>query len=311
MRVSMKQFIVLILALAAVLPLRAQEVPVAPAVPNNHENRPGAPVGISPDAKAMAMGGVQMSTISTSHTIFNNPSTIVFARLPYQLSASYVHMNDLNQFVISGHLIFARNNAFQVGWRNYNNHSDGKSQALDLNYTRKITDRWSMGLTGRYYHRKYFSVKKEAVAVDLSTTYVLPLSFGVQSNLRSGAKVGNLGGWIGEGGALPVHFAFGTALDTHFTDAHQLTFGIDFAYYARKNYIRGGQLSFGAEYNLMQLIQLRAGYHVGSNSRYNPNYSSLGCGVRFLHLRLDFAYLIANKQTPLHNTYSLSFGFDM
>ncbi len=310
MRVSMKQFIVLILALAAVLPLRAQEVPVEPAVPN--EKHPGAvaPLSISPDAKAMAMGGVQMSTISTSHTIFNNPSTIVFAQLPYQLSASYVHMNDLNQYVVSGHLIFARNNAFQAGWRNYS-YSGVKSQAFDLNYTRKITDRWSMGLTGRYYHQKYASVKREAVAVDLSTTYVLPLSFGVQSNLRSGAKVGNIGGWFGKGGALPVNFAVGTALDTHFTDAHQLTFGIDFAYFARKNYINGGQISFGAEYNLMQLIQLRAGYHVGNNSPENPNYTSLGCGVRFLHLRLDFAYLIANKKTLLRNTYSLSFGFDM
>ena len=33
-------------------------------------------------------------------------------------------------------------------------------------------------------------------------------------------------------------------------------------------------------------------------------------GVRFLHLRLDFAYLIARKETLLHNTYSISFGLD-
>jgi len=32
--------------------------------------------------------------------------------------------------------------------------------------------------------------------------------------------------------------------------------------------------------------------------------------VRFLHLRLDFAYLIARKETLLHNTYSISFGLD-
>lgn len=307
----MKQLIVLILAFAAVWPLRAQE-PAVPVAPDVRENRSGAvaPLSISPDAKAMAMGGVQMTTLSTSHTIFNNPSTIVFAQLPYQLSASYVHMNDLNQYVVSGHIIFARNNAFQLGWRNYS-YSGVKSRAFDLNYTRKITDRWSMGLTGRYYRQKYASEKREAVAADLSTTYVVPLSFGVQSSLRSGAKIGNLGGWIGRGGALPVNFAFGTALDTYFTDAHQLTFGIDFAYYARKNLINGGQISFGAEYNLMQLIQLRAGYHVGNNSWSNPNYTSLGCGVRFLHLRLDFAYLIASKKTLLHNSYSLSFGFDL
>lgn len=308
----MKQFVLLILALAVALPLRAQE-PVVPAIPDGNSIHSGAfaPLYISPDAKAMAMGGVQMSTISTSHTLFNNPSTIVFAQLPYQLSASYVHMNDLDQYVISGHLIFARNNAFQLGWRTYR-YDRLKSQALDLNYTRKLTERWSMGLTGRYYHQKYDNeAKKDAVAVDLSTTYVVPLSFGAQSSLRSGARIGNLGGWLGKGGALPVNFAFGTAVDTYFTDAHQLTLGIDFAYFAPKNLIHGGQISFGAEYNLMQLIQLRAGYHVGNSSWSNPNYTSLGCGVRILHLRLDFAYLIASKKTLLHNSYSISFGFDM
>ena len=43
---------------------------------------------------------------------------------------------------------------------------------------------------------------------------------------------------------------------------------------------------------------------------YYPTYGSVGAGVRFLHLRLDFAYLIARKETLLHNTYSISFGLD-
>lgn len=69
-------------------------------------------------------------------------------------------------------------------------------------------------------------------------------------------------------------------------------------------------MSVGAEYNLMQLVQLRTGYHYGEQRDYYPSYWTVGAGVRILHLRLDFAYLFAKKDTLLRNTYSISFGLD-
>ena len=102
----------------------------------------------------------------------------------------------------------------------------------------------------------------------------------------------------------------GVALDTFLSDVHEITVGTDLGYYFSPSKVRGFQMSVGAEYNLMQLIQLRAGYHYGERRDYYPSYGSVGAGVRFLRLRLDFAYLIAKKQTLLHNTYSISFGLD-
>ena len=72
--------------------------------------------------------------------------------------------------------------------------------------------------------------------------------------------------------------------------------------------VRGFQMSLGVEYNLMQLVQLRAGYHYGELRGDAPSYASVGAGFRFLHLRLDFAYLFTAKHTP--DIYSISFGFD-
>ena len=43
---------------------------------------------------------------------------------------------------------------------------------------------------------------------------------------------------------------------------------------------------------------------------FYPNYATIGAGVRFLHIKLDFAYIFAARSTALHNTYSISFGFD-
>ncbi len=45
-------------------------------------------------------------------------------------------------------------------------------------------------------------------------------------------------------------------------------------------------MSVGAEYNLMQLVQLRTGYHYGERRDYYPSYWTVGAGVRILHLRL-------------------------
>ena len=127
--------------------------------------------------------------------------------------------------------------------------------------------------------------------MDLSAAWSHPLeNVGSYSTLRAGAKLGNLGGYLKDTPyTLPMDLTAGVALDTFLRDVHEITVGTDLGYYFSPSKVRGFQMSVGAEY---------------------PSYGSVGAGVRFLHLRLDFAYLIAKKQTLLHNTYSISFGLD-
>ena len=145
----------------------------------------------------------------------------------------------------------------------------------------------------------------------MSVAYQLPLEIGSYSTLRAGAKLANLGAYLSDTGhSLPVDLTAGAALDTFLSDAHEITVGADLGYYFYPKDVRGYQMSLGVEYNLMQLVQFRGGYHYGEQRYYYPSYWSAGVGVRILHLRLDFAYLFAKKETLLRNTYSLSFGFD-
>ena len=121
----------------------------------------------------------------------------------------------------------------------------------------------------------------------------------------------NLGGYFGDTDfRLPMSLTAGAALDTFLTDAHEITVGADLGYCCTPRAVRSLLLSVGAEYNLMQLLQIRAGYHYGEDRTFCPSYASVGDGVRFLHLRLDFAYLIAPERSLMYNTYSISFGFD-
>lgn len=266
----------------------------------------------SPDAKSLGMGGITMTTLSGSHAIYNNPAMIAFSRTPTQISSSYYGQGDFDYYAVTGSAHLGIANFAQIGWRQYLRERGNNDMALDLGYSRRIGDKWAVGITARYLHLKRPELTADALSVDLSAAYSLPLEhLGSYSSLRAGAKLSNLGGYFKDMGyTLPMDFTAGVALDTFVTDAHEITIGTDMGYYFSPSEVRGFQMSVGAEYNLMQLVQLRAGYHYGDHKTYYPSYASVGAGVRILHLRLDFAYLFAKKNTLLHNTYSISFGFD-
>ena len=105
----------------------------------------------------------------------------------------------------------------------------------------------------------------------------------------------------------------GVALDTFLSDVHEITVGTDLGYYFSPSKVRGfpdvgrRRVQPDAAHPAPGGLSLR---RAPRGLLLAPSYGSVGAGVRVLHLRLDFAYLIAKKQTLLHNTYSISFGLD-
>lgn len=290
----MKHFASILLAALAAFPAYAQEATLP-----------------TPDAKTLGMGGVAMTTLSGSHAIYGNSSTAVLSQMPSQISSSYYGQGDFDYYAVSGFWRFDNINLAQIGWRQYLRRPGNNDMAVDLGYSRRVGNGWAVGIVARYLHLKRPDASADALSADLSAAWARPVDVGSFSMLRTGAKLGNLGGYFGDSDhTLPMDFTAGVALDTFLTDAHEITVGTDLGYYFTPGEVRGFQLSVGAEYNLMQLFQLRAGYHYGQRRAYYPSYASVGAGVRFLHLRLDFAYLFAKKDTFLHNTYSISFGLD-
>lgn len=131
--------------------------------------------------------------------------------------------------------------------------------AVDLGYSRRIGERWALGLVGRYVHLSRPDGSADALAADVSAAYMLPLDLGSYSTLRAGAKLGNLGGYLdGVGRSLPMDLTIGAALDTYLSDAHEITVGTDLGYYFSPGSVRGFQMAVGAEYNLMQLCRCGA-----------------------------------------------------
>ncbi len=264
------------------------------------------------DPQVLGMGGVSMTSVGGAHNIYNNAATAAFVAAPVKFSTSYYGQSDFDYYAVSGHWRLGGYNQIQAGWRQYLRETGNRDSALDLGYTRRLGEEWAVGIVGRYMQLKRHDEKAEALAADVSIVWQHPVSgLGQYALLRVGAKLANLGAFLDDTNYdLPMESQAGVALETFFSDAHQLTFGADIGYCFMPSAVRGFQCAVGAEYNLMQLIQLRAGYHFGERDFYYPSFASLGAGIRLLHLRVDFAYLLAEKETLLRNTYSISFGLD-
>ncbi len=268
---------------------------------------------LSPDAKVLGMGGLSMTARSASHALYNNAATAAFSHTPFLISSSYYRQGKTDAYAVTGAFCFGNGNALQAGWRQYLYVGDSKDTSIDLGYSRRIGQQFAIGVVGRYMHQKREEVKVNALAVDLSAAYEVPIrNLGSYSTLRTGLKVSNIGGYLSDVDyALPLNVTAGVALDMHLTDEHEITVGTDMGYYCRPQSVRGYHMSVGAEYNLMQLIQIRGGYHYGEKEEaYCPSYATVGAGLRFLHIRVDFAYVFAKKDNPFRDTYSLSFGLD-
>jgi len=270
----------------------------------------------TPDAKTLGMGGVAMTTLSGSHAIYNNSATAIFSQMPSQISSSYYGQGQFDYYAVTGFCRFDNVNLAQIGWRQYLRERGNNDMAVDLGYARRIGGNWAVGVVARYMHLKRPETSADALAVDLSAAWSHPLeNVGSYSTLRAGAKLGNLGGYLKDTPyTLPMDLM---------DELHQVVLGADRHLespdFRRREIVAqiraDGYLVHVAEERIQrharrQVSQLGAGYHYGERRDYYPSYGSVGAGVRFLHLRLDFAYLIAKKQTLLHNTYSISFGLD-
>ncbi len=292
---------------------------------------------LNPDAISMSMGGVVTTNMSGAHTIFNNASLAPFSRAPFQLGITYYGQDGGDYYAASGYYQFANRGALEIGWRMYIPEEtlfdggivggyqprmpkyvgEGRSMAFEMGYAQMFSERLSFGITGRYLHysEEYDSKSANALALDLSATYRLPLErLSANSSLMFAAKLANIGAYLDRGQlpttSLPLTLKAGAALDWWLRDSHKLTFAADYGYCFTPDFVRGSECSVGMEYELMQLLKIRGGYHFGNRSMLCPDYASVGAGLHFMHLRLDLTYVFADEGTLLHNAYSVGFGFD-
>jgi hypothetical protein len=80
-----------------------------------------------------------------------------------------------------------------------------------------------------------------------------------------------------------------------------------------KEEIKEITVGFGAEYWYDDQFALRAGYFFEPRSKGNRKYLTVGMGVKYNVVGLNFSYLVptTNQRNPLDNTLRFSLLFDL
>ena len=115
-------------------------------------------------------------TLSASPAIYTNAASAAFSRQRLQLSGSCFSPDDRDCYIASGQYnIDNRNFLLSAGWRQYRIDAHNNNMSADLGYTRRIDDRWAVGVTARYLRVKAPHAAPDALAADLSVLHILPL----------------------------------------------------------------------------------------------------------------------------------------
>jgi hypothetical protein len=201
------------------------------------------------------------------------------------------------------------------------------SYALAVGYARKLTDRFSAGISGKYVWERISEERASGLAVDFGTLF----QTGFRS-LRIGMNISNLGSEMQMEGPeldsyynpqpenpnydnvkaklqvdpydLPLTFRLGVAYD--FIDSPESRFTL--AIEAKHPNDNVQQASFGGEYLWKETFSLRGGYKFN----YEEEGLTLGGGVRVnagKNSKLDISYAWADF-SRLSSVHRFSLGFE-
>lgn len=214
--------------------------------------------------------------------------------------------------------------------------------AVDLAYSRKLSESFSMSLGFRYglsnvagNASAYYEYKMaHVVAFDLNAYYHKELDvFGMKSILGAGAGISNIGGKVKYGEErdffLPAELKLGADLAMALDNEHGISLGAELGKYLvssdegdrRDNVFSNIASSFsdgaqmkeliwkvGAEYGYNDFLFARAGYSHESEEKGDRQYLTFGAGVVYKMLHLDGSYLVptSGRMNPLQNTFRIS-----
>lgn len=303
---------------------------------NNSDSEAASFLGIAPDARSAGMGGVGVALSPDAFSFYHNAAATLFSREKGAVAFSYAPwMRDL----VSGSALYSVGGFYKIGskqsvvagFRNFThpdmNFSDEngniiekftpKERAIDLGYSRLLTNHLGMALTLHYVHSDMGSYNGAdaagAVAFDFSVYYKHTTNLVDSATWSVGLQVTNIGSKIKYSDTkydLPGKISLGGALNLPFNKNHILNCALDFGYQMIPSGSSNFYAGIGAEYTCMKYGVLRAGYHLGDKDKGYDSYGSIGCGVRYYHISGDFSYLLAGSDCPLKNSYQLTIGVD-
>lgn len=313
-------------------------------------------LSIAPDARGGGMGDVGAATTPDINSQYWNPSKYAFMEDGAGFSLSYTPwlrklVSDINLSYLAGYYKIGEFQAISASLRYFSlgqvqltdntGNSVGSTNpaefALDIAYSRKLSDKWAAGVALRYINSNLGGGEIQnmypgsAFAADISTYYTT--TFDVEngdSKFGFGANLSNIGSKISydKGDTklfLPTNLRVGVSYeypldnyntlsissdvnkllvpsDTTTTGNHQWYYNISpvsgmFKSFSDGSFMQRLQVSVGAEYTYNKQFSVRSGYYYESELSGNRRYFTFGAGFKLNVFNLDLAYVVATSQT--------------
>lgn len=219
-------------------------------------------LGIAPDARGASMGDLGVATEPDVNSQYWNPSKYAFAYDKGAMSISYTPwlsklVKDIYLANLAGYWKLGRNDnqAISASLRYFSlgevNMTDGSGvttqsinpyeMAIDLGYSRKLSDNFSMGIAFRYIYSDLFANSSDAggqegssaFAADISGYYTsYPIIGRNECQWSWGWNISNIGSKISyDNGSqqafLPTNLRLGTTFTFPLADYHNLALSLD------------------------------------------------------------------------------------
>ncbi|MFA5769420.1 MAG: PorV/PorQ family protein [Bacteroidales bacterium] len=276
---------------------------------------------VSPDSYTLSMGGTGVVSPANAYAIYNNNAATVLSSLNGAFTASYTMWQPSatnNQLMsLSGFIKLGKKSAISLGSRLflYPGYDLSNSQgsitgtfkprefSVDLGYAYNISGAFSAAATVHYISSRIGpEATGSAFAADLGLMYK-------PGNLSLGLTATNFGSKIDFGYgpySLPAQFKLGVAYRFNLQEKHLLSVAVQAGYLIVNSGITSG---IGLDYSYNSLISVRVGGHYGDREKGIPSHISAGLGFNFKGLTLNAAYLLAQKDSPLANSFSVGLGW--
>ncbi len=174
--------------------------------------------------------------------------------------------------------------------------------AVGITYSRKMTDRFSAGVTWKYVGEYYADVKANSWAADVGALYVTAFR-----GLRIGMNMTNFGPditMLKNAYPLPMSFNLGLAMEAYESGPHKLTVGWSGSH-PNDNLEK---FQFGTEYWYNDMFALRAGYKFGA---WDADRFGVGVGAKIpistTTFKVDYAF---SEMQELRFVHRFSLGVE-
>lgn len=337
-----KIFLIIAAGLLAPLPALAQFATDTEGF-NNNGTRAGQFLKFAVGARASAMGNSFAAVANDGSALFWNPAGIGniknnefhLTHVDYLLDIAFDFAGLVVPVGKTTHLGFSAA-ALTMDDETQTSEADPEGElgvkwgassfALGITYTRTISDRFSVGITGKYIQENLVNSSAKTLAIDIGSLYDIGLS-----GLKIGMSMSNFGGKLKLGGrdltqkevdafptvggnpgqsadlqvtswSLPLNFRVGASLELFRRQSSFLLLAVDFNHPTDAD----ERLNFGAEYTLNRRLFLRGGYKFNYEEESFTAGGGIDLPITNYNLLLDYAF---NDFGILGDVHRFSLGF--